>query len=126
MLVRHQVEHAVADDHVRPAILNWQSFGGALAELYVVSPDLRCRPTRLVEHRGGHVYADPLAGWTHHRRGYQAVDPRATTDINDVLAQLQWAEAERIARSGKRLDRRFRNACEPLRLVADNSSQRTA
>src|SRR5438105_4356798 len=45
MLIRHQVEHAVADDNVSPAVLNRQSLGGALAERYVVPPDLGRRPT---------------------------------------------------------------------------------
>jgi hypothetical protein len=45
VLVRHQIENAIGDDHVGPAILHRQRFGETVAELHIIDAHFRCART---------------------------------------------------------------------------------
>ena len=81
---------------------------------------------RLLEHLGCHVDTDDLAARTDLGRGDERVEPGAGADVDDSLTRRKWAQRERVADSGERLDRAVRQRVDRVRLVAEAGGERTA
>src|SRR6266540_1522056 len=66
VFVRHQVQHAVRDDHVSPAVLDRQGFAETFTEIDVVRACRRGARARFLQHGGCHVDADHITRCANH------------------------------------------------------------
>src|SRR6516165_968232 len=88
-LIGTEVDHAVADHDVGPAVVHRQPLGQAFAELDIAHAHRLCRRPRLGEHLFRHVDADHLAGRADLAGSDQGVEAGTRSDIDDLLAALQ-------------------------------------
>src|SRR5438477_9571223 len=82
VLVRHKVEHTIGDDHVCPAVLNWQGLTETLAKLNVIHSRRRGAGACFENHSRRHVDADNATLRTDYLRGDEAVDTATAADID--------------------------------------------
>src|SRR6266542_1618287 len=66
VFVRHQVQHAVRDDHVSPEVLDRQGFAETFTEIDVVRACRRGARARFLQHGGCHVDADHITRCANH------------------------------------------------------------
>ena len=92
--VRGEVDDAVGDDGVRPVVLARQVLDLAEPELEPGRKHLRLSGAvaRPGEHLRGHVHAHHLARRAHGVGGEEAVDARAASEVDDVLAGQELRE----------------------------------
>ena len=104
-LVGAQVDDAVGDHDVGPAILDRQLLGETATELDVRQTEHFARGSGLGEHLVGHVDTDDVAVGADVVGGDEAVEASAGADIDDAFPGAQLAQRERVADPGERLDR---------------------
>ena len=75
--------------------------------------------SRFGEHLWGHVDPDDTAGRPNLRGGNEGVKAGAGADIDDALACFEPAQRERVADTGKRLDRPIRKRVDDRLVVAE-------
>ena len=96
-LVRHQVDHAVGDDHVARPVGDRQMLEFAQPELDIARADARRIVARLGQHLVGHVDADHPALGSDLPGGEQAVEAGTAAEIDQHLTRSQSSDRLGIA-----------------------------
>ena len=123
-LVGAQIDDAIADHDIGPAILNRQNLDLTLTKLDVVQAHrVRCRP-RPTQHFFGHVDADDATFGPDLSSGDKTVETAPGAEIDHPLAGLQATYRERIADTGKSLDRAVRQGGDNTLVIAQPPGQR--
>ncbi|HXA21351.1 MAG TPA: hypothetical protein VNW90_03560 [Acetobacteraceae bacterium] len=73
-LVGAEVDHPVADDNVRPTIVNGQFFRQSLAERDIRQTKRSCSGSRLCKHLIRHIDTDHVAAWPYMTRRNEGVE----------------------------------------------------
>ena len=89
LLVGTQVDDAIGDHHVGPAILDRQLFENAFTELDVSQSHGLRRLARLGQHLFRHVDADHVSLWTDLTSSDEAIEPCTGPKVYDALARLR-------------------------------------
>lgn len=122
ILVGHQVQHAIADDHVDRAVIDRQGLDFALAELDVSQATLFRIATGLGEHGVGHVHANHQAGRPDLAGREEAVEPGPAAEIEHGFARLNRGDRLRVA-AGQAEIRPFRQRRQLGRRIAEADRQ---
>ena len=86
-LVGTEVDDAVRDDDVGPAVFDGEGFGEPFAELDVVVGERSRGRARLREHLGGHVDADDATCRANLRGSDERVETGARADVDDAFTR---------------------------------------
>ena len=126
-LVGAQVDDAVGDDDVgpavrRPAASRRRPHGTRRGRV----PERVGGLARLLQHLRGHVDADDPPGPSDLVGGDERVEARAGADVDDMLARLQTTQRERVADAGERLDGTVGQRVDEGRVVAEPRGERPA
>jgi hypothetical protein len=90
-----QVDDAVGDDGVRPAVLDRQVLGEAAPELDLGQAEQVGGGASLGKHLVGHVDPDDSSRGADEMSGDEAVEAGARVDVDDVLTGCQLPQPER-------------------------------
>ncbi len=123
-LVGHEVQHAVGDHQVGPAVVDREILGQSLPELDVVQPQLLCGLARLGQHLVGHVHPDHLPAGSHEVGGHDRVEPAARPHVDHSVATADRAHRERVRHPGEGLDRPIGQLADQVLVVAEQPRER--
>ena len=124
MLDRRQVDDAVGDHQVEPAVLEGQLGDRGLDEFDSLEAVALAEPLRLGELLVGEVDADDTPLLADHDRGAEGVGPRAAAEVENGLAGPQLCEIEVIPDARERRDRLRRYAIERRRRISESLGER--
>ena len=96
-LVRHEIDDAVREDHVRRVVGDRQMFELAQTKLDIAGLDLGRVLARLLQHLMRHVDADHPARLADLAGRKEAIEPGAAAEIDHRLAGLQCGNRLRVA-----------------------------
>lgn len=131
LLSRAEIDRAVRDDDVGPAVFDGQGLGQAFAELDLLQPERVGAGPGLRDHLGCHVDADHMALVTNLPGCDEGIEAGTRADVHDFLAALEMAQREGVAHAGEGLHgaagKRINDGvAEPLRERAAGAEVETA
>ena len=126
LLVGAQVDDAIADDDVGPAILHRHLLQQALPELDLIETHRAGRGARLGEHFRQHVDANHPSARSQLLCRDETIEAGARSCVDDFLSRHELPEREGIGDAGEGFDRRIGQAVDHGRIVAQALGQRPA
>jgi hypothetical protein len=122
-LVGAQIDHAVADDHIGPAILDGQFFRQPFAKFDITETQRRRRRSRFGKHRVRHIDANDAARRADLTGRDKGIETGTRSNVDDALALGERPQRERIGDTGEGLHRRIRQRIDYLVVVSETGGK---